>query len=376
MGYKKLSDLYVNFEYMESDIQLEKGALLLNDSTSEIIAQLRFCNYSSSKLKSLYIAVEKYDDTGAVLDEGERTQFAYLDLSISKNQTFGDNVAVVLDNVLTRNIKVYLIKYKRDEEVINVENSEIYDYGEDMSQIKMLANEHAELFDKYYPDIKTSYTKVCYPLDLGNIWFCSCGKFNHNSDICVCCGLNKNEQIEILTRKNAYMLSDREKQKTEEIRKSADIRSKKQKKIWFVVTLVIVIVVTIVGVVIAINNNGNIEVDNEPTTAVITKSSTTEAYKETLEIMNCNYSYNSKNYDYVIESEIKNNGDYTLYDIVVEFIVYDTSGKELPINIEYTIDKINPNKTYTLRKELTYYNTFGDKLTAKIKTYKYDPPVK
>lgn len=92
--------------------------------------------------------------------------------------------------------------------------------------------------------------------------------------------------------------------------------------------------------------------------------------------MNCNYSYNSKNYDYVIESEIKNNGDYTLYDIVVEFIVYDTSGKELPINIEYTIDKINPHKTYTLRKELTYYNTFGDKLTAKIKTYKYDPPVK
>lgn len=154
MGYKKLSDLYVNFEYMESDIQLEKGALLLNDSTGEIIAQLRFRNYSSSKLKSLYIAVEKYDDTGAVLDEGERTQFAYLDLSISKNQTFGDNVAVVLDNVLTRNIKVYLIKYKRGEEVINVENSEIYDYGEDMSQVKMLATEHAELFDKYYLILK------------------------------------------------------------------------------------------------------------------------------------------------------------------------------------------------------------------------------
>lgn len=376
MGYKKLSDLYVNFEYMESDIQLEKGALLLNDSTGEIIAQLRFRNYSSSKLKSLYIAVEKYDDTGAVLDEGERTQFAYLDLSISKNQTFGDNVAVVLDNVLTRNIKVYLIKYKRGEEVINVENSEIYDYGEDMSQVKMLATEHAELFDKYYPDIKTSYTKICYPLDLGDIWFCSCGKFNHNNDICVHCGLNKNEQIEILTRKNAYMLSDKEKQKTEEIRKFAEIRSKKQKKIAFIVTLVIAVVVTIVGVIVAINNKGNIEADNESTTSVITKSSTTEAYKETLEIVNCNYSYSSRKYDYVIKSEIKNNTDFTLYDVVVEFTVYDTSGKELPINIEYTIDKINPHKTYSLRKELTYYYAFGDKLTAKIKTYKYDPPVK
>lgn len=85
MKYKKLFDVYVDYEYINSEVQLEKGALLLNSDTGEVIAQLRFCNYSSVKLQSLYIAIEKYDDTGALLDEGCRKQFAYLDLDIKKN---------------------------------------------------------------------------------------------------------------------------------------------------------------------------------------------------------------------------------------------------------------------------------------------------
>lgn len=236
MKYKKLFDVYVDYEYINSEVQLEKGALLLNSDTGEVIAQLRFCNYSSVKLQSLYIAIEKYDDTGALLDEGCRKQFAYLDLDIKKNQTFGDNVAVVLDNSLTRNIKVYLIKYKLAESVINVHDSEIYDYGKDKSRCEVLETEYAELFDKYYDELKTPYTKIFYPLDFGDTWFCSCGKFNHNTDNCVRCGLNKYKQLEVLTSKNALKISDSENLKIENDKKDAETKKKRKIRMGIIVS--------------------------------------------------------------------------------------------------------------------------------------------
>lgn len=362
MEYKKLSDVYVDFEYLNSDIQLEKGALLLNNNTGEVIAQLRFSNYSSSKLKSLYIAVEKYDDTGALLDAGNRTQFAYLDLNISKNQTFGDDVAVVLDNALTRNIKVYLIKYKRDEEVINVENVEIYDYGEEKSQIKILATEYAELFDKYYPDIKTSYTKICYPLDLGNNWFCSCGKFNHNSDVCVYCGLDKNNQLEILTRQNAYMLSDREKKRVDKAKEISKIKRKKQKKINLIIigTLVLFIGICMIFNIIRFSEYKKDEV-------IYNNSENLTDDKRKVIV---NYSKLHKGEDSSeIECRIVDITDKPIYNIVVVISIYDSSGNELPEKIEQTIDKINANDYVIIKKEITNNPSMGNKVSAIIKSY-------
>lgn len=42
MGYKRISDVYTDFEFVGCGVQLEKGALLLDETTGNVIAQLKF----------------------------------------------------------------------------------------------------------------------------------------------------------------------------------------------------------------------------------------------------------------------------------------------------------------------------------------------
>ena len=81
---------------------------------------MRFNNLSDICLKSLYISIEQFDDTGKLLDNGQRVEFAYLDLNIPHNNTFGDNVPIVLNNAMIRQIKVYIEKYKLGDDVIEI----------------------------------------------------------------------------------------------------------------------------------------------------------------------------------------------------------------------------------------------------------------
>ena len=197
--FKKLSEICTDFEYVGCYIQLEKGALLLNESNNDVIVQLKFCNYSKEILESLYISIEQYDDTDMLLDGGKQVEFAYLDLNIGQNVTFGDNKAIVMNNKKTRRVKVHINKYKLNTTIVDIKEETICWYGKYLCDVKEISVDDSIMFDNNNVDLVTGYKKTNYPLDLGDDWFCSCGKFNYHNNICVRCGLNKKLQFNRIT---------------------------------------------------------------------------------------------------------------------------------------------------------------------------------
>lgn len=247
--FKRLSNVYTDFEFIHSNVQLEKGALLLDEETGNVIAQLRFCNYTENILESLYITIEQYDDTNTLLDDGKRVEYAYLDLCVGANSVFGDNRAIVLNNNKTRKIKVYINKYKLDNKIVDVTNDDIYDYSTLKSQLKELSDDEETIFDKYAPELKTAYKKICYPLAVDDVWFCSCGKFNYCREKCCKCKLEKNEQLEKINEikyNEFYELNQKEEQKKHQLaERKKEIRKEKRKKVikWGSITVAIIAII-------------------------------------------------------------------------------------------------------------------------------------
>lgn len=244
--FKKLSEICTDFEYVGCYIQLEKGALLLNESNNDVIVQLKFCNYSKEILESLYISIEQYDDTDMLLDGGKQVEFAYLDLNIGQNVTFGDNKAIVMNNKKTRRVKVHINKYKLNTTIVDIKEETICWYGKYLCDVKEISVDDSIMFDNNNVDLVTGYKKTNYPLDLGDDWFCSCGKFNYHNNICVRCGLNKKLQFNRITEEAVKTAIYDEKEK---INKQNEIKSKRRKKRMITVCVISILI----GVIICLS---------------------------------------------------------------------------------------------------------------------------
>jgi tetratricopeptide (TPR) repeat protein len=243
MSYKKLSSIYIDYEYIDCDIQLEKGALLLNKSNNGVVAQLRFCNYSEEILESLYISIEQYDDTDKLLDDGKQVEFAYLDLYIGKNNTFGDSKAIVMNNNKTRKIKVHINKYKLKSRVIDIKEENIFQYGRYLIDLEEIPFDDSIIFDNNNVDLITDLKKTNYPLALGDNWFCSCGKFNYHNNSCIRCGLGKDLQFNRITKNTVKDACHNEEEKAY---KKKMIKLKKIRKTIIIMCIVATLAVIIV----------------------------------------------------------------------------------------------------------------------------------
>lgn len=91
------------------------GALLKDKQTGNVLAQLKFKSISTKEIKALKVCISPLDTVGNPL--GEPTHFQYLDLTVSRDQTFGEKTPVFLPDATTRAFTVYV------EEVIFRDNS-------------------------------------------------------------------------------------------------------------------------------------------------------------------------------------------------------------------------------------------------------------
>ena len=196
--FKQLISLYTDYIFLNCDIEIIKGDLLINSNNGDIIAQLLFNNLSTKFLKSFYIEIEQYDEKGTILNEGERVKFAYLNLNMEKNHTFGDNTFILLNNKQTRKIKIYIIKYTVDNEVIEMAENNILDYGNHLKECIVLPEIKIKEFESKYTNLVTTQKKIYYPKIFDNGWLCSCGRFNCDKGKCRRCGLDIQVQVSLM----------------------------------------------------------------------------------------------------------------------------------------------------------------------------------
>lgn len=169
--FKKLFETEEDLYTDGSPIILEKGVLLLDTKSNKLLIQMKFCNISEKPFKALYISFNTYDTSDVQMSPVE---YKYLDLNVDYGRSFGADKAIILENSIVRSFKVnkYSVVY---------DDNEIKTFSPPFSQLPdsdFLQNKftNEELIKQYC--IETSRYSKYVPIQYGNIWKCSCGKWN------------------------------------------------------------------------------------------------------------------------------------------------------------------------------------------------------
>jgi len=236
--YSRLFSLPENLYSEGSPIVISAGALLKDNQTGEVIAQLKIKNISDKNIKAAKVLITAFDTVGNKFDE--KVSFEFLDLNIGRDEEFGQKTPIVLSNDKTRQFSVCV------ESIVFFDNS-IWNY--DVKEQKPLTvqktlNEvfdDAELIKQY--QIKFKSTCKYLPEQDRDLWLCSCGKINHSEEeSCHNCKCFNRElfslDLEKLKEEKEERLLNEEKKRQEE-----RLAKKKAKKKTLVALLVFAVLI-------------------------------------------------------------------------------------------------------------------------------------
>ena len=102
--YSKVFALSENLYATGSPIVIEAGALQKDNQTGSILAQIKMKNISAKVIKAVKVKLTLFDVAGNVLADGVEQQ--YLDLSVSRDESFGSKSAIRLKESTTRSFSV------------------------------------------------------------------------------------------------------------------------------------------------------------------------------------------------------------------------------------------------------------------------------
>ncbi|MCM1089733.1 MAG: hypothetical protein NC092_01210 [Butyrivibrio sp.] len=102
--YTKLFTLPENLYTYGSPVIISAGALLKDNKTGNVLAQLKIQNIQAKSIKALTVKIVSYDTADRQL--GEETSFQYLDLYVRRDEYFGQKIPIMLPDTYTRSFSV------------------------------------------------------------------------------------------------------------------------------------------------------------------------------------------------------------------------------------------------------------------------------
>lgn len=181
--YTRLFSLPLNLYAEGMPVIIAAGALLKDEQTGNVLAQLKYQSISTKKIKALKVCISPLDTVGNPL--GEPTHFQYLDLTVSRDRTFGDKTPVFLPDATTRAFTAYV------EEVIFQDNSVWSSGAQDLSSLHTPTPLSSVSDLELVRQFRMEYGDGCknLPLDDKDLWNCVCGAVNHREEAaCRMCG--------------------------------------------------------------------------------------------------------------------------------------------------------------------------------------------
>lgn len=224
-----------------SPLLIAAGALLKDNQTGNILAQLKFRNLSKKEIKAIKICIKAFDVSGTEV-QGIK-DYQYLDLSALRNAEFGQKMAVLLPDRVTRSFSVACTSvifsdnttWKSEETVV----------WKPLPQQQNLEDVVGNLWQQYQRD--TSIYSRFEPLQYDDLWLCSCGQINQNTESqCFHCELKKEDVFskpDLEKLKKEQELFD----KKVEIEKEAKKRDNILKQILIILFICSLVIATIVA---------------------------------------------------------------------------------------------------------------------------------
>ncbi len=240
--YSKLFALPENLYASGAPVVIAAGALLKDNQTGKVIAQLKLRNIGANNIKAAKVCIHPFDTVGNAL--GAAVEYQYLDLAAKRNEEFGAKSPIPLADTATRAYSVSVAEVVFTDNTVWKATDEPW---ETLSVPATLDNTYndSELVKQYR--VKFGADCKYNPTVQKDLWYCACGELNHKEEtICHHCGksLATLQAIDISalkTDRDARIAA--EKQKAAEDKDAAAEKAKKIKRLAMIITPIIVILI-------------------------------------------------------------------------------------------------------------------------------------
>lgn len=105
--YTRLFALPENLGVEDCPVVISAGALLKDNITGNVLAQLKLRNLSPQEVKAVTVRINAYDIAGTELDGVDA--FSYLDLNIPLDGEFGSQTPILLPDADTRSLTIDIL---------------------------------------------------------------------------------------------------------------------------------------------------------------------------------------------------------------------------------------------------------------------------
>ena len=238
-------------------VLIAAGALLKDNQTGQMLAQLKIKNISAKEIKAATVKLTAFDTAERKLETGAEQQ--YLDLKVSRDNYFGETVPIVIADANARSYEVAVT------EVVFADNT-IWNGTDTPWQKQITLTPLSETLTD--PELITQYAinlekeiglLKCLPQEQEDLWICTCGAINHKEETaCHSCeselstlkatldikklGADKNARLEAAQQK----AEAEAKEKAEKAAKAKEKAAKATKKIT--VSAICAVVIITVGI--------------------------------------------------------------------------------------------------------------------------------
>lgn len=225
--YTSLYRLPENQYTAGSPVLLEAGALLKDSRTGAVLVQLKIRSVSAKLIRAVMVVVDAFDVSGAPL-EGV-AEYQYLDLSVPRDEPFGQHQAIVLPDANTRRASVRCTRVVfADGTSWEADPSAVWSPLPEPEALEKALP--AELVRQYGRDTAACAAFQC--TKIGDLWRCTCGALNASGETaCHACGLTLDAQLAALNKTAlrehlaAYEKAEAEKEEARRV-KNQKIRKK------------------------------------------------------------------------------------------------------------------------------------------------------
>lgn len=180
--YSKLFSLPENLYEEGSPVIIAAGALLKDNQTGRVIAQLKLRNISSKTIKAATVSLLPLNTVGKPL--GKAVRYEYLDLSSTRDTDFGSKSAIPLPDASTRSFSVAVA------EVIFTDNSVWNANDAAWETLKSPEALTSRLDGEMVKQFRIEYGSGAknFFLEQKDLWYCVCGAVNRREEtICHSC---------------------------------------------------------------------------------------------------------------------------------------------------------------------------------------------
>lgn len=183
--YSKLFALSGNLYTSSAPVVILAGALLKDNQTDKVLAQLKIQNIGTKPIKAVTVCIHPLDTVGNPL--GNKILHQYLDLSAARDAEFGAKSPVMLPNTATRGFSVSVVEVAFADNTVWKSSDTPW---ESMSAPMLLSDAMKDLeLVKQYRLQYGNAAKFCVHCE-SDVWLCTCGAINRNTEIsCHKCGV-------------------------------------------------------------------------------------------------------------------------------------------------------------------------------------------